>query len=255
MQLGLLVSEIFRLTAKYMTSTTKTRKKYLALVVGAAVAVGVLLLAAAGTLSISSAQSQEQVQAQQQPNSTGQNGTTTAVAAGGGGPESVLIAFVPKNITINTGQTVVWTNPTLVGEPHTVSFIRQEGYFANFESPFLIANGTDLTPANPDEQNTEPLIIPGQNDTANKVVVAANARSTNPVVIDAQNNVKYLQPNANYTMTGDELYVNSGWMWPEGQAPPGAPPIKSFSITFEKAGTYDYICEVHPWMIGQVVVQ
>jgi hypothetical protein len=49
-------------------------------------------------------------------------------------------------------------------------------------------------------------------------------------------------------MTGDELYVNSGWMWPEGQAPPGAPPIKSFSVTFEKAGTYEYLCEVHPWM-------
>ena len=163
--------------------------------------------------------------------------------------------FTPQNVTINAGETVVWINPTVVGEPHTVTFIRQEGYFANFKSPYLIANGTELTPANPEDENTEPLIIPGQNGTANNIIVAANARSTNPVVIDAQNNVTYLPLNADYTMTGDELYVNSGWMWPEGQAPPGAPPIKSFSVTFANAGTYDYLCLVHPWMTGQIVVQ
>jgi hypothetical protein len=94
---------------KYMTSTTKNHKKYLALVGATAVAVGVLLLAAAGTLSISSAQAQEQVQAQQQADSA--------------------------------------------------------------------------------------------------------------------------------------------------QIPPGLPPITSFSVTFENAGTYDYLCVIHPWMAGQVVVQ
>jgi plastocyanin len=211
--------------------------------------------------SLSSAQTREQGQEQHQQTESAtaaaQNGTTTTtVDAGGGGPESVVTWFTPQNVTINAGETVLWINPTVVGEPHTVTFIRQEGYFANFESPYLIANGTELTLANPEEKNTEPLIIPGQNGTANNIiVVAANARSTNPVVIYAQNNVTYLPLNADYTMTGDELYVNSGWMWPAGQAPPGAPPIKSFSVTFANAGTYDYICLVHPWMTGQVVVQ
>jgi plastocyanin len=251
-----------------MTSTTKgSSKKNLALV-GAAVAVG-FLLTVAGMPSLSSAQTQEQGQEQQQQTESAtaaaQNGTTTAttVDAGGGGPESVVTWFTPQNVTINAGETVVWINPTVVGEPHTVTFIREQGYFANFESPYLIANGTELTPANPEEKNTEPLIIPGQPKNgdgtpaaaSNDIIVAANARSTNPVVIDSENNVTYLPLNANYTMTGDELYVNSGWMWPEGQAPPGAPPIKSFSVTFADAGTYDYICLVHPWMTGQVVVQ
>jgi plastocyanin len=254
-----------------MTSTTKgSSKKNLALV-GAAVAVG-FLLTVAGMPSLSSAQTQEQGQEQQQQQTesataAAQNGTTTTatrVDAGGGGPESVVTWFTPQNVTINAGETVVWINPTVVGEPHTVTFIREQGYFANFESPFLIPNGTELTPANPEEKNTEPLIIPGQPPNgdgtpaaaSNDIIVAANARSTNPVVIDVQqNNVTYLPLNANYTMTGDELYVNSGWMWPAGQAPPGAPPIKSFSVTFANAGTYDYICLVHPWMTGQVVVQ
>lgn len=238
-----------------MTSTTrKTSKKYLALVGATAVTAGVLLLTAAGTLSISSAQLQEQGQ-EQQANGTGQNGTTTTeVEVGGGGPTPVVMAFTPQNVTINAGQTVVWTNPTVVPEPHTVSFIKQQGYFPLLESPYLIANGTELPPANPAEQNTEALVIRGQFDSPNNVIVAANSRATNPVVIDAQNNVSYLQPNAHYTMTGDELYVNSGFMWPESAIPPGALPITSFSITFENAGTYDYVCVIHPWMIGQVVV-
>lgn len=55
-------------------------------------------------------------------------------------------------------------------------------------------------------------------------------------------------------MVGTEKYVNSGWIWPEGLAPPGVPPISSFSVTFEKPGTYNYICSVHPWMAGTIKV-
>jgi plastocyanin len=264
MPLSLLATKIFQSYWKYMTSITKSRsKKNLALVGAAVAAAGVLLLTAAGMISISSAQSQEQEQEQgqqqqqQQANSGGQNGTTTttAVAVGGGGPSPVVMAFTPQDVTINAGETVIWTNPTVVPEPHTVSFIRQQAYFPLVESPYLIANGTELPPANPEEQNTEALVGRGQFDSPNNVIVAANSRATNPVVIDAQNNVEYLQPNANYTMTGDELYVNSGFMWPEAAIPPFAPPITSFTITFENAGTYDYVCVIHPWMTGQVVVQ
>ena len=246
-----------------MTSTSKksnSNNGYLALV-GAAIA-SVLLLSAAGTFSLSSAQLQGQG-LEQQPqdqlqlllgNFTSQNDTRT-VAAGGGGPVSVVTWFVPQNISISAGETVTWVNPTVVGEPHTVSFLKQPDYFAAIESPYLIPRDTELNPANPNERNTEPLIIPGQNDTTSNTIIAANARATNPVVIDAQNNAEYLPLNANYTMTGDELYVNSGWLWPEGQIPPGLAPITSFSVTFENAGTYDYICVIHPWMAGRVIVE
>jgi plastocyanin len=56
-------------------------------------------------------------------------------------------------------------------------------------------------------------------------------------------------------MTGTEKYVNSGWMWPKGASPPGLAPIDSFNVTFNKAGTYHYICVVHPWMTGDIVVK
>jgi plastocyanin len=247
-----------------MTNASKKSKSnigYLVLV-GAAIA-NVLLLSAAGTLSLSSAQLQGQglVEQQQQDqlqlllgNFTSQNDTRT-VAAGGGGPLAVVTWFVPQNISISAGETVTWVNPSLVSEPHTVSFTKDQSYFANYESPYLIANGTELTPANPEEKNTEPFIIPGQNDTTANTILVANKRQASPVVIDAQNNVEYLPLNANYTMTGDELYVNSGIIFPESAIPPGAPPITSFGVTFENAGTYDYICEFHPWMVGSVIVE
>jgi len=55
-------------------------------------------------------------------------------------------------------------------------------------------------------------------------------------------------------MRGDEKYVNSGCMWPEGMAPPGYPKITTFTVLFEKSGTYWYICLVHPCMAGSVIV-
>jgi plastocyanin len=246
-----------------MTNTSKKSKSnngYLVLV-GAAMA-NILLLSAGGTYSLSSAQPQGQGLEQQQDqlqlllgNFTSQNDTRT-VAVGGGGPLSVVTWFVPQNISISAGETVTWVNPSLVSEPHTVSFMKDPSYFANFESPYLIANGTELTPANPEEKNTEPLIIPGQNDTTtDDTIIVANKRQASPVVIDAQNNAEYLPLNANYTMTGDELYVNSGIIFPESAIPPGAPPITSFSVTFENAGSYDYVCEFHPWMTGRVIVE
>src|ERR671916_274496 len=113
-----------------MTSTSKksnSNNGYLALV-GAAIA-SVLLLSAAGTFSLSSAQFQGQGLEQQQDqlqlllgNFTSQNDTRT-VAAGGGGPVSVVTWFVPQNISISAGETVTWVNPSLVSEPHTVSFM------------------------------------------------------------------------------------------------------------------------------------
>lgn len=244
-----------------VSKKSSRNNRYLALV-GAAAISGVLLLSAIGTVTISSAQflelgqdPQQLLLQRQQAELQAQN-DTRIVAAGGGGPVSVLTWFVPQNISISAGETVTWVNPTVVGEPHTVSFLKQQDYFAAIESPYLIPRGTELAPANPNERNTEPLIIPGQNDTSSSnTIIAANARATNPVVIDAQNNATYLPLNANYTMTGDELYVNSGWLWPENAIPPGLAPITSFSVTFENAGTYDYLCVIHPWMTGRVIVE
>jgi plastocyanin len=130
--------------------------------------------------------------------------------------------------------------------------------FPPFAAPFAVPNSTEFKAliASP---NVEPLIVPnpqGSPATTTKTVIVDNARAYNPTVIDSTGkNVTYLPLNANYTMDGTEIYVNSGWIWPIGQSPPGAAPISSFTVTFENPGIYDYVCTVHPWMTGSVVVK
>jgi len=183
-----------------------------------------------------------------------QNTTTTAttkVQAGGGNSTAPLTAFVPQNIEIKAGESVTWDNPSTVGEPHTATFVLDNKTTTGIVSPFGVPNSTQFA-AIPPNSNNEPLKVPGQNN----VVIAVNARSFIPTVIDSQGTVKHFAPpNAAYTMDGSEKYVNSGWLVPKGQEQlyPGS--STSFTVTFQKAGTYHYICQLHPWMVGSVLVK
>jgi plastocyanin len=184
-----------------------------------------------------------------------QDNGTKVVHAGEGNSSAVIIAFVPQNIEVNARDSVQWINPTQVAEPHSVTFLENQKYFADFAAPFLIDNSTDFKPLIP-ESNSEPVFIPSKPGDATNNVVMVNARAIMPTVIDSSGQkVSYLPPNSNYVMNGTESYVNSGWLWPEGKAPAGGPPISKFSITFEKPGTYSYLCNVHPWMTGSVTVK
>jgi plastocyanin len=176
---------------------------------------------------------------------------TTKVQAGGGNSTAPLTAFVPQNIEIKAGESVTWDNPSTVGEPHTATFVLDNKTTTGIVSPFGVPNSTQFA-AIPPNSNNEPLKVPGQNN----VVIAVNARSFIPTVIDSQGTVKHFAPpNAAYTMNGSEKYVNSGWLVPKGQEQlyPGS--STSFTVTFQKAGTYHYICQLHPWMVGSVLVK
>ena len=172
-----------------------------------------------------------------------------AVNVGGNG--TLWDSFTPKNVEIKVGESVTWTNPMMVSEPHTVTFLT-DPTFLHHATPFSISNFTELKSLSPPDQNIAPLMV---DQNGSKAIIVDNARHYNPVAIDSTGkNVTYLPINANYIMVGTEKYVNSGWIWPEGLAPPGVPPISSFSVTFEKPGTYNYICSVHPWMAGTIKV-
>jgi|SRR5215217_4543519 len=175
------------------------------------------------------------------------------INAGGNG--SNWDKFNPQNTSINAGESVTWINPMQVAEPHTVTFMKDPELLPPLFAVFSIQNNTELTPTIT-SPNIEPAIMPDQSNPNNKLVVVDNARSSAPVVIDStKTNITYMQPNAKYIFTGYESYVNSGWMFPEGQAPPGASSISSFTLTFEKVGTYNYICIIHPWMAGTIMVK
>jgi plastocyanin len=181
-----------------------------------------------------------------------QNNDSVKVAAGGGNGTGPLTAFYPKNIEIKTGQSVTWYNPTTVGEPHTVTFVMDNATLSGVVSPLAVSNTTKFMPLPPGSNNA-PILLPDKNGT--NTIIAINARTFNPVVIDSSDNVKFMNPNAIYSMNGTEKYVNSGWFLPQGQeqAYPGSG--NTFTVTFEKPGTYDYICILHPWMTGSIIVK
>jgi plastocyanin len=178
--------------------------------------------------------------------------TPKVVHAGGGNATSPLLNFVPQQVGIKAGESVIWDNPTPVAEPHSVTFMKDKKFFADFVVPFIVTNSTEFQ--SPQQgSNTEPIIVPSQSADS-KVVMTINARAFNPVTIDSKGTVTYLKPNSQYSMDGTESYINSGWLWPNELAPPGGPAINNFTMTFEKAGTYSYVCNIHPWMKGLVTV-
>jgi len=73
--------------------------------------------------------------------------------------------------------------------------------------------------------------------------------------IDASANAKTFPPNGTLTITGDEQYVNSGWILPKGGEQIFPSSSSTFTVTFSKAGIYSYTCTLHPWMTGRVVVK
>ena len=124
-------------------------------------------------------------------------------------------------------------------------------------APVNVPNSTKFTVVLSDANVEAKISYSNQNNIANetKTVMIDNARSTYPVIIDSTaKNVTYLNPNSIYTMQGDEKYVNSGWILPEGLEKQYPGTGNTFMATFEKPGIYDYLCILHPWMVGSVKV-
>jgi plastocyanin len=186
------------------------------------------------------------------------------VQAGIGVDNAAIILFSPQQVQIKAGQSVTWYNPTSVPEPHTVTFVlnnnnNNKSYAADIIAPFTIStstttNSTQIMPLIPNS-NSEPLMTPDDN-----AIIAINKRVYNPVVVIEDSttggkNVTYMKQNANYSMSGTEKYVNSGWLLPKGQENlyPGSG--NRFTMTFQKAGTYDYLCIIHPYMTGRIIVK
>ena len=188
-------------------------------------------------------------------NATREETASKVVQAGGGNTTISFSRFLPKDVQINAGESVVWYNPTEVSEPHTVTFVMDSKYMTDIIAPFAVSDSTEFIPL-PTDANSEVVTIPNSNGTNRTNVIAAlDARGFYPVVINSTNNVTYLNSNALYEIDGTEKYVNSGVILPVGQIPPGIPPITTFTATFERTGNYDYICIFHPWMTGRIIVK
>jgi len=171
------------------------------------------------------------------------NNSTVRVMAGGGNATVQYTAFFPTEVSVGVGQTVSWYNPSEVPEPHTVTFFKDQSQWGNITSSFVVASNS-----------TSVSEIQGQIAGPQKLLQYFSG-ALEPKVVNTNGTVERLAANATYTMTGSENYINSGWLWPEGQALEGLMNINNFSVKFETPGTYDYLCLLHPWMVGKVIVK
>ena len=184
----------------------------------------------------------------------GGTGTTTTVKvqAGGGNATNMLAAFVTQQVQVSVGQSVTWDNPSSVAEPHRVTFALNNKTMTAPDVPFAVRSSTQFMPL-PPGANSQPNMMPGKNGM--NIVIVSNARGYFPAWIDSTGNAKVLGPNGNFTMTGNEQYVNSGWLLPKGQQQQYPGSSNTFTVSFQKTGTYNYFCDIHPWMAGVVTVK
>lgn len=180
---------------------------------------------------------------------TASTANQTMVQAGNGTGSIAMTVYLPNQVEILSGESVTWYNPTPVAEPHTVTFVLDNKAKTDLVAPYAIPNNSTLAPLIPNS-NSEPLLTPDNN-----AIIAVNKRVFNPVVIDSVNKVTPLNQNANYTLTGTEKYVNSGWLLPKGLEGTYPGSGNSFTVTFQNTGNYGYLCLVHPYMTGSVTVK
>jgi plastocyanin len=148
-------------------------------------------------------------------------------------------------------QGITWYNPSAVAEPHTVTFVFNGKTMTSLDTPFAVSNSTKFISL-PSGSNSEPNMIPGKNGM--NTIIVSNGRAYNPTVINSTGGVKISTPNAGFALAGNEQYINSGFLVPKTaeKAYPGS--SNTFTVTFQKDGTYYYLCLLHPWMTGNVVV-
>jgi plastocyanin len=180
--------------------------------------------------------------------------TTSPTIVQAGEATTPLAVFSPQTVEINAGENVIWINPTKVAEPHTITFFLDNSTKSGIVAPLSVSNTTKFMTI-PPGSNNEPILLPADNNTGMNTIIAVNARNFNPTAIDSEGVVSFMKLNSNYSMKGTEKYVNSGWILPKGleQQYPGSG--NTFTVTFEKPGTYDYICVIHLWMTGSVRVR
>ena len=195
------------------------------------------------------------------------NNHNTQVKVGGGNITYPLFGYNPQKIQINVGESVTWTGVSQMEEPHTVTFVNDKALNTAPDVPFMVSNSSQFIPV-PPNANSQPTIMPSNssssniNDKINKnnnykpiVIVGANERANLANLIDKNGRVVMLDPSKPVVMDGSEKFINSGIIVAKKFVDiyPGS--TDSFTITFNKPGTYDYICIYHSTMGGQVVVK
>ena len=150
-----------------------------------------------------------------------------AISQGGNmakGMSSLMFGYAPAVVTVKPGTTVVWTNKSILPEPHFVTFLTPDPKTGEMQGgpPFMTARPK-----------------------------AGKEGSKNPADMEFLENPFYVLPSD----VSGAPFRNSGYLWPERMGPPGGQASWKVTFTKEDAGkTFVYTCVIHPWMSGEVIV-
>jgi len=187
-------------------------------------------------------------------NAEAQKTVASQVLIGGGNITYPFFGYNPQEVRIKAGGSVVWSAPSKAPlEAHTVTFVFNNKAMTDADVPFAVPSSTQFVPLPPNANSKPNIVTDGKNEM--NTVIVSNAMSFAPAIKDAAGNAKTFPANTNFTITGNEQYINSGLLFPKGAEHriPGS--SNTFTATFQKTGTYGYICILHPWMAGIVIVQ
>ena len=110
--------------------------------------------------------------------------------------------------------------------------------------------GYNSSPSAPSSPSAAPTPAPSGSTTVTIPGGASTQTSTafgaNPLTISAGTTISWVNgDNTTHTSAGD------GNQWASGNIPPGG----RFNFTFATAGRFTYHCQIHPNMVGTIVVQ
>src|SRR6266480_5371026 len=80
------------------------------------------------------------------------------VQAGGGNSTLPYTVFTLQTAQIKTGQSVMWYNPSVAPEPHTVTFALDNNTRPELSATFAVKNSSNFMPII--NFTSEPIIIP-----------------------------------------------------------------------------------------------
>ncbi len=108
-------------------------------------------------------------------------------------------------------------------------------------------NVGDIGGKGPRDSVQDPAPIPGNGTVVVSIIdnAGSNSYNLNPVEVKVGETVTWVNDDSNiYTATSNDGIFNSDVLF-EGQ---------SFSYTFDEEGEYPYFCDIHPNMVGTVMV-
>ena len=147
------------------------------------------------------------------------------VLIGAGERTAAINAFFPQRLNIRAGDTVTWKMNT-EGDPHSVIFTDQPPEDDVIPVPREGGRGDLLYGGGPGPSMLNPKVLyPTREDGTRAEVWLGSG------------------------------YVTSGIMFPKLQQPPDIPLIDTFSLNFDRPGVYPYVCGMHDFHKGVIVVE